>query len=174
MKPTMIFLALTTTMLTACGSDSEKNYPTDRATLPTPEIASFSVTGTSPAQQDIVPVNAGVEEGKFTIDWNIASADSFHLQLFLSHDDTLSADDIRIFSNALCGAVRVNDCFSQDQYICHFGTDNTLKCSDGWESFNQNLNTQGFLTGLPQQAYIIGKACVIADCKTSAIKIEFQ
>jgi hypothetical protein len=175
MKPTLIFLALTATaMLTACGSDTKNNNSIDRATLPTPEIASFSVAGTSPAQQDFIPVNAGVEEGKFTIDWNIASADAFHMQIFLSHDATLSADDVRIFNNSLCGAVRVNDCLAQDQYICHFSTDNTLKCSDDWESFNQNLNTQGFLTGIPQQAYIIGEACVIADCKTSAIKIEFQ
>lgn len=176
MKPTLIFSALAATalMLVACGSDSKDNHPIDHATLPTPEIASFSVTGTSPAQDDVIPVNAGVEDGKFTIGWNIAEANSFHLQIFLSHDDILSADDLRIFNNTLCGAMRVNECLAQDQYVCHFGTDNALKCSDGWESFNENLNTQGFLPALPQQAYIIGKACVVTDCKTSAIKIEFQ
>ena len=170
------FLAIVvcSSLLAACGSDSDKNDAPDRATLPTPEIVSFSVSGTSPAQQDVIPINAGVEEGQFTIDWNIGEANSFHLQLFLSHDEKLSGDDVRIFNNSLCGAVRVNDCFSQDQYQCRFGTDNTLKCSDGWETFDKNLSTLGFLTGLPQQTFVIVEACVLADCKTAAVKTEFQ
>lgn len=161
-------------VLTGCGSDSEKDYSEDRSIVPDAVISGFSVVGTSPAQGDIIPVNAGVEDGRFTIDWDVTSANSFQLRIFLSHDELLSADDTRLFSNPVCGSVRLNECYGQDQYICHFNSDNGLICSDGWENFSQNLLTTGFLTTLPQAAYVIGEVCVVTDCKTAAIKIEFQ
>lgn len=176
MKSVSVLLALgaSTMLLAGCGSDDGKNYGVDRSTLPEAVISEFSVIGTSPAQGDIIPLNANVEDGKFSIKWNVTSADSFHLRIFLSQDDQASADDIRIFNNGLCGAVRVNDCFGADQYECQFSPDNTLTCTDGWENYSDDLAANGFLTALPQQAYFIGEACVGSDCKRSAVKVEFQ
>lgn len=176
MKSISVLLALGASMLllTGCGSDDKNNSAVDRSTLPEAVISEFTVEGTSPAQGDVIPVNANVEDGKFQIKWNVTSADSFQMRIFLSQDDQASSDDLRIFSNSLCGAVRVNDCFGEDQYDCQFGTDNTLTCTDGWENYSDDLVGNGFLTTLPQQAYIIGEACVAGDCKRSAVKIEFQ
>lgn len=176
MKATPILLAAIATTLTlaGCGSDSEKKSTVDRSLVPDAVISGFSVTGTAPAQDQVTPINAGVDGGKFTIDWNITAANSFQMKLYLSHDDVRSDDDLQLFNNGVCGAVRINDCNAQDQYVCHFGTDNMLNCSDGWETFSQNIYTQGFLTGLPQQAFVIGEACVPGDCNAAAVKIEFQ
>ncbi len=172
--PTLLALAASFLMLAGCSGDDSKNASVDRATLPEATISEFSVEGTSPAQADIIPINANVEEGRFEIHWNIAPESTFHLTLFLSRDAVVSADDIPLFDNAVCGAVRMNDCFSEDRYDCQFGTDNTLSCTDGWEAYNDDLAGNGFLNELPQVAYIIGEACVGSDCKHSAVKVEFQ
>ncbi len=95
MKSVSVLLALgaSTLLLAGCGSDDSKNYGVERSALPEAVISEFAVVGTSPAQGDIIPLNANVEEGKFSIKWNVTSADSFHLKIYLSQDDQTSADD---------------------------------------------------------------------------------
>jgi hypothetical protein len=172
--PSFLALAASFFMLAGCSGEDSKNASVDRSTLPEATISEFSIEGTSPAQADLIPINANVEEGRFKIRWNIAPESTFHLTLFLSQDEVVSADDIHVFDNAVCGAVRLNDCLAEDSYDCQFGTDNTLSCTDGWETYNDDLAANGFLSALPQVAYIIGEACVGSDCKHSVVKVEFQ
>lgn len=168
-------LCIVTALLAACGSKSSSDSTgPDRSLIPTVNIADFSVNKGAATENGITTISPTIDEGKFTLDWNVTSANTFQLRLFLSADEILSTDDIRLFSNAMCGAVRLNDCMAQDQYDCQFSSDNTLACTDGWQTYSGDLVTKGFLKELPQQAYFIAQTCIVNECKTAVTKVEFQ
>lgn len=166
-------LCLPTLFITGCGSDSNSPSP-DRSMIPSVSIVAFDVVGSDDTTAEAASISAGMNDGAFSINWDISEGNTFSINIFLSHDNVVSADDITLFSGSACGNLRINDCNAQDTLPCTFAGDNTLRCDDGFEPFETNLQDTGFLTAIPQSASIIGKVCVLTECELAVVPVEFQ
>ena len=173
-----LLLMVTTTLLSACGGDSA-GVPTPIAITPiTTEttILSFTTVGTSASVNGVVPINAGVKNGDFSIEWDITSSEPYRTEIFLSSDTVLnSAIDIVIY-NRNCGAdPRVYTCNQQGLFNCRFNNSNEMSCGIV-TAFNTAKDLTVFLDAIPKSAYLIIDACnALRDsCKTASVAIELQ
>ena len=175
----IIFSLFVAVVVSACGGDSSSS--TDTATDPVATgdnttINSYTLTGTSVTSNGVTPINAGVNNGVFRVEWNVTSSDPYHVDLFLSDDNTLSETTDTQISSHNCGALDIlYECDAVTSLDGSF--DNQNKISVGTvNTFNPGADLTNFLSTIPKSAFMIIKACnsLLSNCKTSAIAIELQ
>ena len=165
-------------ILSACGGSSSTSggIPTD--TIPAAKVTTintYALNSSSVAVNNVVPINAGVNNGDFNINWNVYSSDPYRVEISISSDTALDNGDVKIFEQN-CGAVSVvYNCNTIGSFTCRFTSDNKMSCGTV-SSFNQGKDLTTFLTALPQRAFMVIKACdgLLEDCKTSSVEVELQ
>lgn len=163
---------LSTALLTACGgTDTGSGGPTSKTS-----INSYEIAGSETVQAgDVVPINAGVNEGAFEVNWDVSSSNPYHVRLYVSDDAILSTDDDIQFFSQNCGTPSsIYNCNRTANFDCSFSAQNQIVCNE--TTYNRGKNIGSFLNSLPQQAYLIMQACngLFDSCKDQAIAIELQ
>ena len=164
-------------LLSACGGGSDTN--TDIANINTPAnpsttINAVGVVGTSSPVNTIAPINAGVNGGEFSISWDVDSSDPYHVDMYLSDDNTLGSD-VKILSQN-CGSVSfLYNCDTTAVFDCRFTSSNKMSCGT-ISAANTEKDLTVFLNTIPKQAYLIFEACnaLLSNCKTASVMIELQ
>ena len=164
-------------VLTACGGGGGGDSTPSPAALTT--INSFTMTGTSaPTAGDPIPINANVNAGAFSVDWDVSSSNPYHVKLYISEDAVFDKDtDTRLMSKN-CGTNVVGntyECNKVASFSCVFKTSNLISCGT-ISTANPEKNLTTFLTGLPMTAYFFIDACnaLVTSCKTQSVEVEFQ
>lgn len=169
-KMTAVITLASSVMLAACGETDG----TSGSAISSTTINSMSVQGSAAAVAGVIPLNSGINEGAFTVNWNVSSSDPYHVRLYVSDDATLSSNDIQFFSQN-CGSLSsLYNCGKAASFACSFDTQNQIVCNES--SYNRGKNLTSFLQTLPQDAYLIMYACngLFDSCKTEEVAIELQ
>jgi len=164
-------------LLSACGGGGGTTSPADA----TVTIRSFSVNGTGPEVSGVVPINASVNNGEFSLNWDVDSDDPVGYWT----DTVLSADTVRdsgsagpdvVIHQQGCLVGPLSRCSGPVQsFNCRFTTDNKIICDfDG--PYPQENFVGNFIDALPKSAYLIFRACtsLIDKCQTQTVAIELQ
>jgi hypothetical protein len=143
----------------------------------TTTINALSVTGTSAKVGDVTPINPAENNGIFLISWNVTSSDPYHVDVYLSLDDTISTaqGDIRVFQQN-CGSLpQLYSCNESADFACSFNGSNELYCGTV-SAANPVRNLTTFLSAIPLDANLIFKACnsVLSNCKEVTVPVQFQ
>mgnify|MGYP006412646997 FL=1 len=160
-------------LLSACGGSSdipEVNTPVN----PNTTINTVSVVGTSVTVNNIIPINSGINGGAFSIAWDVDSSDPYHVDLYLSEDNTLG-DDVKFFSQNCGSSTLIYNCGTLAQFDCRFTSSNKISCGM-LSAFNTEKDLTSFLDTIPKQASLIIEACnaLMDNCKTTSVAIELQ
>ncbi|MFH7321406.1 hypothetical protein ACHHRT_12465 [Desulfurivibrio sp. D14AmB] len=111
-------------------------------------INHFGITGTADPVNGVVPINPGVDDGSFTVSWDVSSNVSvYHIELFVSKDGSIGDEAISFFAQN-CGVSPI--CGQTGVVECRFTTDNQISCGD-----NIGANLTDFLDQLPQELFIV-------------------
>jgi hypothetical protein len=163
-------VALVSLLLVACGGGGEDGGPSSTSTT----IHSFTASVASSTAVP-VPVSPYQDNGVFSLAWSVASSDPYHITLYVSTDALLQTTVDRQLFSQNCGAASLYACHSQATATCQFDTMNRVTCSLP-ASQPQVTDLTSFLTSLPQQAYIILRACdgLFGSCMDAAVSVEFQ
>ena len=167
------FPIIVASLLSACGGSSEiptANTPANPSTT----INAVTIVGTSPPSDNIIPINAGVNNGGFTTGWSVSSSDPYHVDLYLSNDNALGSD-VRIFSQNCGSSSLIYNCSSVGQFNCQFTSSNKMSCGT-LSAANTEKDLTSFLDTIPKQVFLILEACnaLLDNCKTSSVAIELQ
>ncbi|MHB8453209.1 MAG: hypothetical protein ACYDDO_00650 [Acidiferrobacterales bacterium] len=138
-------------------------------------ITSFSVTGASPSTTGGAPINPGVSNGQFSVNWNVAG-NLYNAVIALNATSTFDPNTNIVLATS-CGKLSASDvCHSSGALSCTFNTSNIMQCSDPAGSYaSQNLTA--FLTnGVPDNAFIVMQACNPAgtSCPTTSAPVQIQ
>lgn len=169
--------AAATLALGACGSGSAPggsgSVPLD-PTAPV-DIQSFAVTGTSAAVNGVVPINPGVNSGRFTLAWQVSDNPNYTARVYASNDAVFDAADYEIAGS--CGKLHPADsCHGSVTVNCAINNSNVVTCTDaGGVSTTRNLTTF-FASGLPKRAYLVLRVCnaFLTQCRQAPVAVEFQ
>ncbi len=162
-------------LMSGCGggtSSPDINVPNPATSTTT--INSFSATGTSAPASGIVPINANINNGEFTLEWNIASSDPYHVDIYISSDDALGGD-VKFFSQN-CGSLStLYNCSSTASFDCRFDTSNSISCGVVSTS-NTGKDLTTFLDAIPKSAHLILVGCnsLLTSCKSTSVEVELQ
>ena len=164
-------------MLTGCGACDDKDFEDD-VTAERPDVGSsflnISITGSELAGEAL-SINPNINGGEFSVSWDAESSDPYHISLYASDDEIASSDDVNFFGLD-CGTSSVDyQCDGQGGLSCSFTTDNKLSCGD-ITTFNPQRDLNGWLDGLPKQAYLILRVCTeqYKHCVTAPVDVVFQ
>jgi hypothetical protein len=143
----------------------------------TTTINALSVTGTSAKAGDVAPINPAENNGHFSINWDITSSDPYHVDVYLSLDDTISTPqgDIRVFQQN-CGSLpQLYHCNQTADFTCNFNGSNELYCGTVSVA-NPIRNLTIFLSAIPMDANLIFRACnsVLSNCQEMVLPVQFQ
>ncbi|MDM8558946.1 hypothetical protein [Candidatus Parabeggiatoa sp. HSG14] len=141
-------------------------------------IKSFSIEGSYPSTTgQIVPINSGVNNGKFTVSWKTTANALYQVRLRLHDNDVLPEEESNLpiiyQNNCNMGNLGQNDvCGSDATRICQFTNDNRVHCG------TRKTNITRFLDQIPKMGYMILEICggglSYDDCDTKSVEIEFQ
>lgn len=163
-------LLVAITFLTGCGLGAEGDN--GEVTV----IESFSVQGSADAVSGVVPINAGINGGKFSVSWKVTASDPYFARLFLSEDAKLiEQDDISVFAESCATQNVLNSCFDTVSLQCVFTADNKVSCGPR-SILAEAPDVTTFLDQIPKSANLILHVCnaVLENCKDSAVQIELQ
>lgn len=93
------------------------------------------------------------------IEWRAEGALVFDARLYVSKDDYLSDDDVKLLDEE-CGVEHSDHC-SSGEYVdfdCHYQSDNSFTCREDGEILQRN-NLTDFFDQIPQEAYLILQIC---------------
>ncbi len=165
--------------LSACGG-GEPGAPSTNPNLSvvgtTTTIHAVSVSGTSARINDVAPINPSVNNGTFTIGWQVTSSDPYRVEVYASIDDTISAEDVRVFQQN-CGSIdTLYQCNESASFECHFNSSNELYCGTLSPGTNPANDLTRFLVSLPMNANLIFQACdaILASCQVAMAPVQFQ
>jgi len=170
-------LFLLASFLTACGVGTSTD-PGNSPLTDTTTINSFTVTGSGPAVAGKIPLNPAINNGAFTVDWNIDSSDPYHVDLYMSSDNQLNrlSDDQLLTRN--CGSTSlVYNCSKTAHIDCSFNSSNVLACGTASDQMVvKGRDLTAYLDTIPKTSWLLIEACnaLMSSCKTSAVEIEFQ
>ncbi|MEC4685408.1 MAG: hypothetical protein VST71_06725 [Nitrospirota bacterium] len=172
MKPInkiLVILILCFIFLTACGNGGNDGEESSSI-----KITSYSVEGTSPASDGVVPINSIVNDGVFKVSWSVSSDDIYHIELYLSNDDELSRDTDVDFFGRNCGSISTA-CKQNGSVDCRFTTQNKISCGT-ISIYNPEKDITPFLDQIPKAAYLIMEACnaLFDSCETASVQVELQ
>ena len=166
------FFGLILFLISACGGGGDSTPP---ASTPT-TINSYTISSGGSNLNGAEQINASVNGGEFTTDWSVTAAtDPYHSRLYVSADATLSTNTDVQFFGVNCGSGMLHGCNSTASFTCRFTTQNHISCGV-LNQVNQGEDLTTFLTGLPEEVYILHQACdgLFSSCVTRAIKVELQ
>jgi hypothetical protein len=163
--------------LSTAQGGATPNTGTAPVNVTTTTINALSVTGTSPKVGDVTPINPAENNGTFLISWNVTSSDPYHVDVYLSLDDTISTaqGDIRVFQQN-CGSLpQLYSCNESADFACSFNGSNELYCGTV-SAANPVRNLTNFLYAIPLDANLIFKACnsVLSNCNEEIVAIQFR
>jgi len=167
------FILIVSGLLNACGSGSdipEVNTPVN----PNTTINTVSIVGTSAAINNIIPINSGMNGGAFSIFWDVDSSDPYHVDLYLSEDNTFG-DDVTFFSQNCGSSTLIYNCSATASFECRFTSSNKISCGT-ISAINTEKDITLFLDTLPKQAFLIIEACnaLMDNCKTTSVAVALQ
>lgn len=171
---TLLFVFIVFTLL-GCGGGKNKSTA---STPPvggkvTTKITTFNIIGSSDADNGVIPINAGIDNGKFKVEWEVISSENYDVDLYLSNDKYLSDKTDIVFSALICGSTPSSSpCTHTASLDCKFSSTNKISCG----SNNQEKDLSSFLNALPQQAFIIIEVCDSSykSCKVSSQAVELN
>ncbi len=155
-------------LLAACGEDTEDNANTT--------INEFFAINSAGSRAASVVIDPAIDDGDFSLRWDIDSSDPYHIELYLSEDSQLSkGSDINFFGQNCGSPSTVFNCNSVGNFDCRFTSENKISCGT-INSANNEKNVTDFMTTLPKEAFIVIEACngLFDSCKESAIPVVFQ
>lgn len=169
----LIILIFIASLVSACGGGSSTPNVPNPATSTT-TIDSYRVTGTSASINDVAPINANLNNGEFSVGWNISSSDPYHVDIYLS-DDVVLGGDVKIFEQN-CGSLgTLYNCDSDASFNCRFDTSNNISCGVVSAS-NPAKDLTTFLDTIPKSAHLILVGCnaLLTSCKSTSLEVELQ
>ena len=174
-KLTFLFIFIAFTLL-GCGGSStpseggkENTDNTDNTEIT--EITTSYISGSSDADNGVIPINAGINNGKFKVEWDVISSENYDVDLYVSNDKYLSDETDIVFSEVTCGRSS-SPCTHTGSLDCKFSSTNKISCGNN----NQEKDLSSFLNTLPQKAFIIIEVCdsSYTSCKVSSQAVEFN
>ncbi len=171
MKAYSLFIIIILTIM-GCGgkggsgdSDStNSNVSHPRQSHP-PQITYLNIKGTSSSVNKVAPIDGSINEGKFEISWSTTlsdvegNLDQFSTSIYLSHDNSLSGNDILIYDNLCHGQKCVGS--TPFKALCSFSYNDLLGNNDGYSVSCDSGNAGGiaglnsFINRLPKNAVVI-------------------
>lgn len=134
-------------------------------------INEFEVIGSSEPVDGVVPINAGVNDGKFSVSWDVFSnIDLYHVELFVSKDGSTDGDAVKFFARN-CGYIG-SSCSQKGEFECNFTQDNQIFCGN-----TDGHNLTDFLDQLPQELFIVLKtvdSLFQESAKQAQVKVQLQ
>ncbi len=158
-------LPLLMTGLSGCGPLADKPIA----------ISGFSVDGTSAQSQTVVPINPGVNNGQFSINWNITG--NIYTAVLALNAGPVFDPSTNIVLASSCGKQSPQDiCHATETLNCTFDNSNNMQCSDLSGPYAAQDLTQFLGAGVPANAYLVLQACNPAgnDCPTASVPIQIQ
>ncbi len=138
-------------------------------------IKTFEVTGTSQDVNGIAPISPSINNGNFTLKWEVEDNDSLYkVQIFVSNNDVLSNADIEFYKdNCLLNDCGNNNPFTND---CFFNNNHDIWCEKERILEKDKINLQSFLNTIPKDAYIILKSCDVSglSCSQATEAVRFE
>ncbi len=160
------------------ASDTSDNYDFSPVTSNEEvNLKSFSVSSSN-SNNGVAEINAGINNGAFSIAWNVPAPSPYHVRLYLSENDTLEeSKDIKFFQRN-CGnsySYFSSQCTDTGNYNCKFTSDNKISCGVVSTSYDEK-NISWFLDQIPKKAWLILNVCnaFISGCKNQSQPVEFQ
>jgi len=139
-------------------------------------ISAYSVTGTSPAVNNVVPINPGVNGGQFSASWRVTGNQTYSVRIYVSEDATQDVGDIELVTGS-CGKVHATDvCHPDGTVDCTFNNMNVMSCSDALGAFPVRDLSVFLASGIPKNGYLIIKACnpVLTSCPVDNVSVQIQ
>jgi hypothetical protein len=149
-------------LVAACGSGGGDDV----------EIELFEITGNAEKEDGRAVIYASTNRGEFDVAWEVDDDDAngYYLYLYASVNDEFSNDnDIRFFST-YCGDGSCDHDEENDEK-CWFDNDLEMVCDDRDDN---KADIDELIDTLPQDLYIIIRACNDSDCATDAIPIRLR
>ncbi len=138
-------------------------------------ITSFSVTSASPSTTGGTPINPGVSNGQFSVNWNV-TGNLYNAVIALNATSTFDPNTNIVLATS-CGKLSASDvCHSSGALSCTFNNSNIMQCSDPTGSYaSQNL-TAFLANGVPNNAFIVIQACNPGgtSCPTTFAPVQIQ
>ncbi len=138
-------------------------------------ISGFSVTGTSAASQGVVPINPGVNNGQFTISWDITG--NIYTATVALNSSPVFDPNTNIVLASGCGKQSASDvCHTTDTLSCTFDNSDNMQCSDPAGPYAVQNLAYFLAAGVPANAYIVLQACNAAGnyCLTDSVPVQIQ
>jgi len=138
-------------------------------------IASFRVTGTSASLNGLAPISPGVNNGQFSISWNV-TGNIYTAVIALNTSPTFNPNTNIVLASSCGKQSQSDDCHPTGTLACTFNNTNVMQCSDGLGPYAAQNLTQFLSAGVPLNAYIVIQACNHQgnSCPTSAAAIQIQ
>jgi len=177
MQNKILAAALTSIMLVGCGGGGGgSDTPASNASVNEPQpthINSFNISGNELAGEDL-SINSGIDNGSFSVNWDVDSSDPYHIELFVSSDSVLSASDTSFFHQN-CGSLPTFNCGNTGNFECTFSNENKISCGEV-TPINQEKDLTSMLGALPADIHIILKACngLFDDCRATSIEVTLN
>ncbi len=138
-------------------------------------ISTFSVTGTSPPSQGLVPISPGVNNGQFSVNWDVTG--NLYTGVIALNANPVFDPNTNIVLATSCGKQSASGaCQSSGTLACTFNTSNIMQCSDATGTYLSQDLTQFLVNGLPDNAYIVMQACnpAATSCPTTYTEVQIQ
>ncbi len=138
-------------------------------------ISGFSVNGTSAVSQGVVPINPGVNNGQFSINWNI-TGNIYTAVVALNAGPVFDPNTNIVLANS-CGKQSSRGvCHTTETLNCTFDNSNNMQCSDHTGPYTVQNLTLFLNAGVPDNAYLVLQACNPAGnlCLTGSVPIQIQ
>ncbi len=157
--------------LSACGGGA-----TEQAVDPTAAVSlsRFTVTGTGPAENGVVPIDAAVNNGKLSFEWATSSSNDYHVGVYLSKDEILDTNVDAYILGRNCGDTYefISGCGKQMKVDCVWSSDNKMACST---ELKPKILTY-WLDALPQDAWALAQVCnsLFTKCRVYSVPVQLR
>lgn len=157
-------------LLPAMGFSGCGPSPDDPITL-----QSFSVTGTSASVQGVAPINPGVNNGQFSINW-VVTGNVYTANVALNTGSIFDPITNILLATSCGKRSQIDNCQAAGTLNCTFDNSNVMQCSDGASSFAAQDLTQFLSGGVPMNAYMVIQACNPSGsvCQTASAPVQIQ
>lgn len=169
-------------LLTACGAGDNPGGNPGGSGFPSSDnttINSFVLTGTADNGNGPALIDAAMNNGIFSIAWDVSSSNPYRVDFYLSDDAVLDEGNDVDLGGFNCGSMVFNAlCSNTGTMDCQYQLDNnsnyTVFCGPQ-SAVNGPKRINNFLDTLPKNAYFIFQACngLFTDCKSRSVAVVF-